>query len=115
MKIGTVSESTGLSIHTIRYYEKQGLIKKPEKDASGHRTYRAVDIETLNWVSCMKNSGMSLSKIKKYTQAFYDNNNALCIVSLEDHLKHLQSQKADIEHYIEVTRDKVARLKKRLT
>ena len=74
MKIGAVSDETGLGIHTIRYYEKQGLIKKPEKDASGHRAYDSRDIEILNWVSCMKNSGMSLNKIKLYTKAFYDEN-----------------------------------------
>ncbi|WP_202862878.1 MerR family DNA-binding transcriptional regulator [Microbulbifer sp. A4B17] len=37
MKIGQVSEQTGLSAHTIRFYEKQGLICRVKKDSSGHR------------------------------------------------------------------------------
>lgn len=89
MKIGCVSEKNGLGIHTIRYYEKQGLLRKPEKDNSGHRAYDAKDVDILNWIVCMKNSGMSLSRIKAYTKAFYDDDHAVCVAYLEDHLKHL--------------------------
>lgn len=115
MKIGTVSRSTGLSIHTIRYYEKQGLLKKPEKDSSGHRAYDAKDVTILNWISCMKGSGMSLAKIKAYTKGFYEDDYAVCIKFLDDHLEHLYRQREKVDHYIEVTRDKIARFEKRLT
>lgn len=115
MKIGTVSEQTGLGIHTIRYYEKQGLIHKPVKDVSGHRYYRVEDVEVLNWISCMKNSGMSLNRIKTYTQAFYQNDNFTCTQLLEEHLKHLQEQQANLNHYIQVTKYKIDKFKKSLT
>jgi MerR family transcriptional regulator, aldehyde-responsive regulator len=111
MKIGSVSKKTGLGIHTIRYYEKQGLLKKPEKDASGHRTYRSKDVEILDWISCMKNSGMSLNKIKTYTSAFYTDDRNACIEMLEEHLRHLQVQQQNISHYIEVTKNKIFRFK----
>lgn len=111
MKIGVVSDKTGLGIHTIRYYEKQGLVMKPQKDASGHRSYTSTDVDVLNWVSCMKNSGMSLNKIKKYTEAFYAGDKSQCIEFLEAHLKHLYQQQKDIEHYIEVTENKINRFK----
>ena len=112
MKIGAVSQKTGLGIHAIRYYEKQGLIKQPVKDSSGHRQYSAHDIDILNWVSCMKNSGMSLNKIKQYTQAFYTSDNEACIDLLEEHLTKLLSQQENIKHYIEVTTNKINRFKK---
>lgn len=111
MKIGSVSNETGLGIHTIRYYEKQGLINKPEKDESGHRAYKASDVEILNWVSCMKNSGMSLNKIKEYTKAFYANDRATSTALLQEHLKHLLHQREITDHYIDVTKTKIARLK----
>jgi len=115
MKIGTVSEKTGLGIHTIRYYEKQGLLHKAGKDTRGHRVYQDKDVDLLNWISCMKNSGMSLNKIKHYTQAFYDNDNSACIAFLQEHLAHLLHQQQSIEHYIEVTKNKIERFKKSLT
>ena len=111
MKIGIVSDKTGLGIHTIRYYEKQGLVKQPSKDSSGHRVYSAKDVDLLNWISCMKHSGMSLSTIKQYTKAFYSNNSAACSLFLEEHLHHLLLQRDSIEHYIEVTENKIKNLK----
>lgn len=111
MKIGTVSDQTGLGIHTIRYYEKQGLVKKPLKDVSGHRSYSNNDVEVLNWISCMKNSGMSLNKIKDYTDAFYSNDKMSCISLLEEHLYHLKEQQKHINHYIDVTKNKINRFK----
>jgi len=111
MKIGTVSEQTGLGIHTIRYYEKQGLIKMPEKDDSGHRAYVPRDIEVLNWVSCMKSSGMSLNKIKQYTKAFYADDSAICTTLLEEHLEHLFHQKERTDHFIKVTKSKIIKFK----
>lgn len=111
MKIGTVSSETGLGIHTIRYYEKQGLIQKPIKDISGHRAYAHKDVEVLNWISCMKNSGMSLNKIKQYTEAFYSDDKQACIELLQEHLAHLTVQQQNIEHYVEVTKNKINRFK----
>lgn len=109
MKIGFVSKQTGLGIHAIRYYEKQGLINMPPKDSSGHRQYSKQDVDVLNWVSCMKNSGMSLSKIKEYTCAYYSGDKAGCINLLKQHLNRLLTQQNNIAHYIDVTRDKIFR------
>ena len=115
MKIGAVSQQTGLGIHTIRFYETQGLIIKPNKDISGHRNYSTQDIELLNWIACMKNSGMPLNLIRQYSQAFYQQDNQACLRILSEHLKHLTQQQLDIEHYLEVTQSKITRLKKSLT
>lgn len=111
MKIGSVSELTKLGVHTIRYYEKQGLIKVPSKDSSGHRNYSALDVDILNWVSCMKNSGMSLNKIKQYTEAYYKHDKQSCIELLEHHLVKLKAQFENINHYIEVTENKISRFR----
>ena len=110
MKIGTVSKETGLGIHAIRYYEKQGLINKPVKDVSGHRVYSPKDVELLDWVSCMKNSGMPLSKIREYSEAFYSDNSSACLTLLKDHLALLNEKKLDIMHYVDVTEKKISRL-----
>lgn len=111
MKIGTVSQQTGLGIHTIRYYEKQGLIRNPLKDESGHRDYSNDDVDILNWIACMKNSGMSLNRIKQYTEAFYAKDKVQCIDMLQEHLQHLSTQQDNIAHYIAVTKSKIQRFK----
>lgn len=111
MKIGEVSEQTGLSAHTIRYYEKLGLIAKPEKDDSGHRRYGRQGVELLNWIACLKKSGMPLSKIQSYVDSFNADDTAVIVNILEEHLVKLRSQQLDIVHYIDVTSNKIKRLK----
>jgi DNA-binding transcriptional MerR regulator len=110
MKIAAVSQQTGLSTYTIRYYEKQGLIAKTSKDGSGHRHYTDNEVELLNWVSCLKKSGMSLNKIRSYSQACQQGEQAQAKLILQQHLQKLLQQQQDIAHHIEVTAAKILRL-----
>ncbi|MBB3169977.1 MerR family transcriptional regulator [Simiduia aestuariiviva] len=111
MKIGDVSEALSISTHTIRYYEKQGLIPNPGLDVSGHRSYSPGDVELLNWIICLKKSGMSLASIRAYTSAFraQDQNTMSQILAL--HAEKLRQQQQDIQHYLEVTEHKLKKLK----
>ena len=109
MKIGQISEMTGLSTHTIRYYEKQGLIKAAAKDSGGHREYRQQDVELLNWVDCLKNSGMSLKLIRRYSAAVNSGDQPIQQQILSLHLEQLLTKQQDIAHYIDVTEKKLRR------
>ncbi len=112
MKIAQLSQEIGVSKFTIRYYEKIGLLDKPQKDQSGHRNYGIKDVEIANWITCLKKSGMPLEKIKEYTRAYKNNENKKVSELLEIHLIKLKSQQKDLEHYISVT---VNKSKKSLT
>lgn len=110
MKIGVLSQRTNLSTHTIRYYEKLGLIKAAQKDASGHRTYSGKDVELVNWIACLKNSGMTLENIQQYIHAFNENDNRTLSAMLQIHLEKLKEQQNHIIHYIAVTQRKIDNL-----
>ena len=109
MKIAPVSKITRLSAHTIRYYEKLGLVKGPSKDTSGHRNYSAEQVDLLNWIACLKKSGMTLQRIQEYVEASQSD---LSIQILNEHLSNLYQQKHDIDHYIDVTQRKIRSLNK---
>lgn len=115
MKIAQLSKEIGISTFTIRYYEKIGLLDKPQKDQSGHRNYGIKDVEIANWITCLKKSGMPLEKIKEYTNAYKNNENNKVSELLEIHLIKLKSQQKDLKHYIAVTVDKLKKLKRPLT
>jgi DNA-binding transcriptional MerR regulator len=115
MKIGQLSKEIGLSAHTIRYYEKIGLLQQPDKNESGHRVYESKDVSLINWVTCLKKSGMALERIKEYAVAYRCDDQATLETLLELHLNKLKRQQIDIVHYIDVTELKLQRLKKRLT
>jgi DNA-binding transcriptional MerR regulator len=64
-KIGQVANETGLSIDTIRFYEKQGLLKRSPRTEGGFRLFGAVDIETLRFVRKAQELGFSLNEIRE--------------------------------------------------
>ncbi len=64
--IQEISQKTGLSAHTLRYYEKEGLIKGVERSEGGFRQYSEEDLEALGLICCLKNTGMSLKEIARF-------------------------------------------------
>jgi len=68
MSIGELSTASGLSTHTLRYYEKLGVLKPADRAASGHRLYRSDAIAWLDFVLRLKITGMPLAEIRKYAQ-----------------------------------------------
>ena len=66
--IQDVSKKTGLSAHTLRYYEKEGLIRGVERSQGGFRQYTDEDLEALGLICCLKNTGMSLQEISQFVQ-----------------------------------------------
>lgn len=64
-KIGKVANQTGLSIDTIRFYEKQGLLKQSPRTEGGFRLFGASDIETLKFVRKAQELGFSLNEIRE--------------------------------------------------
>lgn len=63
IRIGRLAELSGVSIDTVRYYEREGLLPKPSRRASGYREYRASDVERLRFVRRAKELGFTLTEI----------------------------------------------------
>ena len=60
---------TGLSQHTLRYYERAGLIQPVHRHhSSGHRRYAAEDIIKLQTLACLRAAGMSLDQMRQYEE-----------------------------------------------
>ena len=64
--IGQVAKKTGLTAHTLRYYEKEGLLPFVQKSGSGLRVFSDNDLDWLAMIECLKETGMSLKGIKQY-------------------------------------------------
>lgn len=72
MLIKDVTEHTGLSADTLRYYEKEGLIK-PQRSANGYRQYDDNIVLQLNMIQRAKNLGFSLKEIQELTSLLFSN------------------------------------------
>lgn len=67
LTIGQVAERTGLSVHALRYYEREGLLAEPvRRGRNGHRRYSQDDVEWLNLCTRFRAAGMPLSTIRRY-------------------------------------------------
>lgn len=76
MKIGEISFCTGISESTLRYYEKKKLIRV-NRDVNGHRNYLESDIEWIKFIQRLKNTGMMLCDIQKYSELRYQGDSTL--------------------------------------
>lgn len=70
MTIKEVSKQFNISSATLRYYEKIGLMDPVVKNESGHREYEEKDLRRINFIKCMRTSGVSIEGIKKYVDLF---------------------------------------------
>ena len=63
MKIGELARRGEVNIDTVRYYERQGLLPQPRRQASGYRSYGDEDVARLRFVRRAKELGFSLEEI----------------------------------------------------
>jgi DNA-binding transcriptional MerR regulator len=66
MNIKNFSELTQVSVHTLRYYEKIGLLRHINRNSSGHRLFTDKDVDWVEFIKRLKAMGMELNKIQQY-------------------------------------------------
>lgn len=64
--IGEVAKRMNVSIHTLRYYDKEGLLPFVDKTKSGTRVFKEEDFEWLNIIECLKATGMPIKDIRVF-------------------------------------------------
>lgn len=94
--IKQAAEKMGVSIPTLRYYDKEGLLPFIEKKENGTRVFKEEDLNTLRIISCMKSSGMPIKDIKRYMDMCIEGNETL-EARLEIFLKRKEVVKEQIE------------------
>jgi DNA-binding transcriptional MerR regulator len=111
MKINEVSKKTGLSISTIRFYEKEGLIpeKYVSRNANNYRSYSVDIIDYLLMIKTVHSVGFSLREIKEIQKS---NDN---IISIDTKIELLQEKIKEVEEQKENLNKTEIILKKMLT
>ncbi len=75
--IGQAAEKMGLTTHTLRYYEKEGLLPFVRKTSSGLRVFSDADLEWLVIIECLKGTGLQIKDIKQYIDWYQEGNSTL--------------------------------------
>lgn len=66
MKISKVSEQSGLTVDTLRYYEKIGLLPPVNRTNGGIRDYSELDIRRIGFIKCMRTAGLPVDVLIEY-------------------------------------------------
>ena len=94
MKIGLFAQKVNLSAHTLRYYEKRGLIKV-DRDQSGQRSYNENDLAWVQFIQRLKDTGMHLKDIQRYADLRYQGDS-----SLKERFEMLQKHRSFVKEQI---------------
>lgn len=99
--IQEVSKLTGVSIHTLRYYEKVGLLNINRAD-NGHRRYHDEDIAWVRFLVRLKATGMSLEMIHQYITLYREDpdNVSERLSLLETHYQNVQDHLSEIQQHL---------------
>lgn len=64
--IKDMAEHMGVTAHTLRYYEKEGIIPFVDRDDQGNRVYKDHTIDWLGFIKCLRETGMSIKDLKHF-------------------------------------------------
>ena len=101
--IQDVSEKTGLTAHTLRYYEKEGLISGVERTQGGFRQYTDEDLERLGLIRCLKNTGMSIKEISRFVELTREGEQTLeeRVALLRAHRDRVLERMAEMQQHLD--------------
>lgn len=99
--IGEFAHLTGFSIHTLRYYEKEGILKPARRD-NNHRFYSSRDVEWMKFIVRLKETGMPLKEIKQYAslRELGDETAQQRMDLLVKHYDHLEQQLVTLNDHL---------------
>lgn len=77
MRIGKLALAADITIDTIRYYERRGILPTPTRTASGYRIYTCVDVDRLRLARRLQQLGLTLTEVAEALHA-HDEGDATC-------------------------------------
>lgn len=109
LSIGELSRLSGVSPHTLRFYESEGILKPAGRGANGHRRYRNDDVLWLEFVLRLKLTGMPLAEIREYSalRAEGDTTLQIRLSMLELHRKRLATMIEELSTCAEALDSKI--------
>lgn len=96
--ISDVAKHFNISAHTLRFYDKEGLLPFITKNKNGKREFTESDLEWVRLVCCLKNTGMKIKEIRKYMDWCVDGEET---ISLRKQM-FIEHRNSIIQHMVEM-------------
>jgi DNA-binding transcriptional MerR regulator len=116
LTIQQAAERTGLTVHTLRYYERAGLVPSVERAASGHRRYSDENLAWIEFVKCLRSTGMPICEVQRYVRLEKDDDEGAAerLAIMEAHRNRLRSRIEELSGFLERIEGKVERYRRQL-
>lgn len=109
LTIRHVSELTGLSAYTLRYYEDIGLLGSIPRDENGHRCFSTEDITWIDFLSRLKATGMPIAKMVEFADLKRTGESTLTErrIRLEEHFRDVEQRVLSLQQNLSLLAHKI--------
>lgn len=109
LTVSQAAEGLGVSTHTLRFYEDEGLVT-PNRTVGGQRRYYAEDVETLRVLLELRNAGVPLAQLRSYAQLRSgDSSREQQLELLLAHEAQLRTHSATLRRHLRATEKQIER------
>lgn len=99
LTVAQMAEATGVTAHTLRYYERAGLIRPVTRNAGNQRRYGAADVDWVAFLLRLRQTGMPIAQMREYADL-----RQLGDATIEDRLRLLEAHQIAVREQISVLR-----------
>ena len=109
LTISAAAEVSGLTVDTLRYYEKEGLtLQPPERSSSGQRRYTEGDVQWLGTLVMLRKTGMPIRDIRRFVDLYrIEGSEPDRLAILESHREHVREQLREVQTHLEAIDRKI--------
>jgi DNA-binding transcriptional MerR regulator len=104
LTISEAARASGLSAHTLRYYERAGLLDPIHRQESGHRRYAEDDLARISFLTKLRSTGMPIRQVREYAALLRagSGNERERLALLEAHRDEVRARLEEIERHLEL-------------
>jgi len=110
VSIAEAARRTGVSAHTLRYYERVGLIVTPvDRTSGGRRRYHQLDLDWIVICTRLRATGMPIKEIRRYAQLVSagHGNEKERLALMEAHRDNVTAQLAEVQEHLKLIDHKI--------
>jgi DNA-binding transcriptional MerR regulator len=116
LTIAEAARESGISAHTLRYWERAGLLQPVSRNGSGHRRYAEDDLERIKFLTKLRATGMPIRQVRRYAELLNggDDTNEERLALLETHREAVRADLEETAAHLELIEWKIDFYRERL-
>jgi DNA-binding transcriptional MerR regulator len=116
LTISDAARKSGISAHTLRYWERAGLLQPVTRNGSGHRRYAEEDLERIKFLTKLRATGMPIRQVRRYAElmAEGDDTNEERLALLTEHREAVKAHLEETAGHLDLIDWKIDLYRERL-